>query len=296
MKRTSINGTKKKFPNWHEWYFAQVPKDELLACLIHEYSRERIHFQPELKAKIHSANYQESIDLVATALGTPYPHLLGEPWQNLHDSEKARSVRRIQQHIGDLPDVPATFGNAFSWSDVSLFTREDFISIIADATAFHGGLSKIEGTEFGLFSIDWRFPKKVLVENFAEWLSYQRKKRNKKRSEEDKGRKRKLRHYLKIFGWDPRVLADAQTALPPESKNKKGKKTFNSRRKTLASLGAVRIQAAGFTVEEALGAIQELEVELSFDNMAPFKSNPEWSKAKKTAKQTLQTLFPGMIL
>lgn len=256
-----------------EWDFRarNVPDGELLACALYEYAREAIRRNPHLQKTLTDLaasrrprppkNLPDEISLyldiskqLQTDYGSPLlrPDMLDVPWQLLDERERKRAsetARRLS------PETAGHFTNTFAIDRIALL-RDNLLEFAIDyqasAITLHGDASKVE---FGMFAVDWNFPRERIEATFAKWLD--------KRLAERRGQKQRF--------------------------NERGKLKADFARSWLKALGAKRLLESGLTATEA----SEYTAANAGEIAEPlFRDKAEWSKAKRDATKRLFAMFP----
>jgi hypothetical protein len=279
--RSTGSTTKKSIPPPEEWDFSKVPENEILACFLYEFAREKARHSPFLKREFErlargeikpDLEWHESIyeDLrTSSGFAAPWhPEMLAVPWQSLPDRNReylkkrasyVRSPTRADWTDAAFFSDTVPIDTMMEWeverNAAAKFRRQKHpfyqfaLSCRSVAYAIHE--KEISGLESGCFVIDWNFPKGKIENCFKKWLN------EKWRSQ----------------GQLKRLFASS------------GTKKAQSWLSKLKALAAVRLLDSGLSIPDAKKFAK------SQRNWNIFEHPSEWSEARRTVEDTLQALF-----
>jgi hypothetical protein len=204
-----------------EWDFREIPKTEVEACFIYEYARELTKRSPRIlnlfaqwragsnagkktpQSSIAREAYKE-FRKIMTACFPDFPFISEDwfpdtPWQKLDVQVRSRLLKEVnngpQHYWNSLPSHKLSIRafkfekrNEMAWGEWQYvpepFRKED-----------------ISHTERGTFAINWHYPDAQLKRAFAEWVSEQRKDRERRGLREIKYRPRGRGGFRDQLNW-----------------------------------------------------------------------------------------------
>jgi hypothetical protein len=284
-KHSSLSNIQKTLPPPEEWDFrkGKVPDKQLLACYIHEFSRERLFRDSSLGRAFDGLDRKTWLALFyrfRTSRGTPVFTLLNRPWQCLEERERVEISEGQASRILPTENKPATFGDTRPFAEITgrgLFA-ELFIFRAKDDSS----------VEYGAFSIDWSYPPKVLVKEFAQWVDRQIKERREGKSAEELERQRESRRIMKQVGFIESDELKPPRPLPPITKDRRGKGDYVTLRMRLRSLGAIRVRRVIDNIQDAICAVQNVP-----GAQPPYVEVHDWYRAKGRVDEALSDLLSG---
>ena len=284
-KHSTLSSIQKSLPAPEEWDFrkSKVPDEQLLACYIHEFSRERLFRDSSLRQAFDKQDRKTWLALFyrfRTSRGNPRFDLLNRPWQCLEERERVEVLEGQASWIPTTENKPATFSNTRPFADITV--RGLFMDLCIDRAKDDFNV------EYGVFSIDWSHPPKVLTKEFAEWVDRQIKERREGKSAEELERQRESRRIMKQVGLIDSDEVKQPQPLPPVTKDRRGKGDYVTLRMRLRSLGAIRIRRVIGIVEDAICAAQNVP-----GAQPPYVESSDWYRAKGRVDESLSDLLSG---
>jgi hypothetical protein len=123
-KHSTLSSIQKSLPAPEEWDFrkSKVPDEQLLACYIHEFSRERLFRDSSLRQAFDKQDRKTWLALFyrfRTSRGNPRFDLLNRPWQCLEERERVEILEGQASRIPTTENRPATFGDTRPFAEIT---------------------------------------------------------------------------------------------------------------------------------------------------------------------------------